>query len=403
MPLHNVVITGIGPVGAFGLGADALSSALQADTSLAQPATKNAGLGLSTDLACEIPADSFNIRDVVPKSHRKAIKVMCPDIESALAATDSAIRHAELRTTTTHPDETPIPDPLRLGCQLGAGLIAADVEELGGAMTVAAPDGVVDVQRWGSEGMERLTPLWMLKYLPNMPACHVTIVHGAQGPSNTMTCGETGSMLAITEAARVVERGDADACLAGGTEDRIHPVQRLRQHLSERLGKGVPFKDTGAVPGEGGAVLIVESLEHATARNATILARVTGIAGGQSPHCTRDGGVPKDDPSFTSVMERAMEDAGVSAQDIDEVITSASGVHSDHAEQYAIASILGWSAQDTRITTPAKIFGNCGAGLGALVASSAVLRISQGQAKRVLAFVTGQGGQHAALVLEASA
>ncbi|MEC7128705.1 MAG: hypothetical protein VXW42_00825, partial [Planctomycetota bacterium] len=87
MPLHNVVITGIGPVGAFGLGADALSSALQADTSLAQPATKNAGLGLSTELACEIPADSFNIRDVVPKSHRKAIKVMCPDIESALAAT----------------------------------------------------------------------------------------------------------------------------------------------------------------------------------------------------------------------------------------------------------------------------------------------------------------------------
>ncbi|MEC7195726.1 MAG: hypothetical protein VXW23_01960, partial [Planctomycetota bacterium] len=78
MPLHNVVITGIGPVGAFGLGADALSSSLQADTSLAQPATKNAGLGLTTELACEIPADSFNIRDVVPKSHRKAIKVMCP-------------------------------------------------------------------------------------------------------------------------------------------------------------------------------------------------------------------------------------------------------------------------------------------------------------------------------------
>lgn len=403
MPLQNVVITGIGPVGAFGLGADALTSALQADTPLAQPATQNAGLGLATDLACEIPADSFKIRDVVPKSHRKAIKVMCPDIESALAATDAAIRHANLRTTTTHPDETPIPKPLRLGCQLGAGLIAADVEELGGAMTVAAPEGVVDVQLWGREGMERLTPLWMLKYLPNMPACHVTIVHGAQGPSNTMTCGETGSMLAVTEAARVIERGDADACLAGGTEDRIHPVQRMRQHLSERLGEGVPFQDTGATPAQGGAVLIVESLEHAAARSATILARVKGIAGGQSPHCTRDGGVPKDDPSFASVMERAMEDAGVSAQDIDEVITSASGVNSDHAEQHAIASILGWSTQDPRIITPAKIFGNCGAGLGALVASTAVLRISQGQAQRVLAFVTGQGGQHAALVLEASA
>ena len=325
-----------------------------------------------------------------------------PDIESALAATDSAIRHAELRTTTTHPDEKPIPDPLRLGCQLGAGLIAADVEELGSAMTVAAPDGVVDVQRWGSEGMERLTPLWMLKYLPNMPACHVTIVHGAQGPSNTMTCGETGSMLAITEAARVIERGDADACLAGGTEDRIHPVQRLRQHLSERLGKGVPFEDTGAVPGEGGAVLIVESLEHATARTPPSWPGSPVLPEDNHPTAPAMVACPKTTP-FASVMERAMEDAGVSAQDIDEVITSASGVNSDHAEQHAIASILGWSAQDPRITTPAKIFGNCGAGLGALVASTAVLRISQGQAQRVLAFVTGQGGQHAALVLEASA
>ena len=117
MPLHNVVITGIGPVGAFGLGADALSSALQADAS-SQPATKNAGLGLSTELACEIPADSFNIRDVVPKSHRKAIKVMCPDIESALAATDSAIRHAELEP----PPPIPTKPPSLILCVWGANL-----------------------------------------------------------------------------------------------------------------------------------------------------------------------------------------------------------------------------------------------------------------------------------------
>ena len=400
MPLTNVVVTGIGPVGAFGLGADALSAAIEADATLAKTATRNIDLGLKTELACEIPAGSFKIRDVVPKSHRKAIKVMCPDIESALAATDAAIRHAGLRTTTTHPEETPIPDPLRLGCQLGAGLIAADVEELGGAMRVAAPDGVVDVQRWGDEGMERLTPLWMLKYLPNMPACHVTIVHGAQGPSNTMTCGETGSMLAINEAARVIERGDADACLAGGTEDRIHPVQRIRQHLAERMGPGIPFNDTGATPGEGGSVLILESRQHAIQREAKPLARVTGIAGGQSPHCTRDGSVPHDDLSFVSVMQRAIEDSGLSSDDIDEVITSASGVNSDHAEQHAIASIFGWAVGDRRVITPAKVHGNCGAGLGALVASAAVLRITERKARRVLAFVTGQGGQHAALVLE---
>ena len=67
----------------------------------------------------------------------------------------------------------------------------------------------------------------------------------------------------------------------------------------------------------------------------------------------------------------------------------------------SLRSLVG--RQDPSITTPAKIFVICGAGLGALVASTAVLRISQGQAQRVLAFVTGQGGQHAALVLEANA
>ena len=121
-----------------------------------------------------------------------------------------------------------------------------------------------------------------------------------------MTCGETGSMLAITEAARVVERGDADACLAKGTEDRIHPVQPSTAFVGAAR-EGVPFKDTGPCLAKA-AVLIVESLEHATAKAATIgpghRHRRRTIA------TTRDGGVPKDDPSFTSVMERAMEDAG---------------------------------------------------------------------------------------------
>ena len=96
-----------------------------------------------------------------------------------------------------------------------------------------------------------------------------------------------------------------------------------------------------------------------------------------------------------------MEDAGVSAQDIDEVITSASGVHSDHAEQHAIASILGWSPQDTRITTPAKILATVVRAWVRWWPVPPCCR-SASQAQRVLAFVTGQGGQHAALVLEAA-
>ena len=198
-------------------------------------------------------------------------------------------------------------------------------------MTVAAPDGVVDVQRWGSEGMERLTPLWMLKYLPNMPACHVTIVHGAQGPSNTMTCGETGSMLAITEAARVVERGDADACLAGGTEDRIHPVQ-LDSICRSGSGKACHLKTREPCLAKAAAVLIVESLEHRHGPKRHHPGRSPASPEDNRPTAPAMVACPKMIPVHLS-HGTGDGRCGVSAQDIDEVITSASGVHSDHAEQ----------------------------------------------------------------------
>ena len=66
--------------------------------------------------------------------------------------------------------------------------------------------------------MDQLTPLWLLKYLPNMLACHVTIVHGLMGPSNTITCQEASSHLAIGEAFRTIQRGNAELAICGGAE-----------------------------------------------------------------------------------------------------------------------------------------------------------------------------------------
>ncbi|MBL7132637.1 MAG: beta-ketoacyl-[acyl-carrier-protein] synthase family protein, partial [Phycisphaerae bacterium] len=130
----------------------------------------------------------FSARKFVPKDYRKAVKVMARDIEIAVAAADLAVRDSGLVTRGMEGAMTV--DPKRLGCNVGSGLICTDLNELGSAVNTAAVDGKFDFKVWGSSGMENLTPLWLLKYLPNMLSCHVTIIHGAEGPSNAITCGE---------------------------------------------------------------------------------------------------------------------------------------------------------------------------------------------------------------------
>ena len=71
--------------------------------------------------------------------------------------------------------------------------------------------------------MQQLTPLWLLKYLPNMLACHVTIIHELKGPSNTITCADASSHLAIGEAFRTIQRGKADLAICGGAETKVEP------------------------------------------------------------------------------------------------------------------------------------------------------------------------------------
>src|SRR5678809_1736942 len=83
--------------------------------------------------------------------------------------------------------------------------------------------------------MNQLTPLWLLKYLPNMLACHVTIIHQLKGPSNTITCADASSHLAIGEAFRTIQRGKADLAICGGAESKINPMGFARQCLLKRV------------------------------------------------------------------------------------------------------------------------------------------------------------------------
>src|SRR5262249_40552218 len=148
--------------------------------------------------------------------------------------------------------------------------------------------------KWGTDGMNNLTPLWLLKFLPNMLACHVTIVHDAQGPSNTITCGEASSHLAIGEAYKTIARGTADVCICGGAESKDHPMAPLRQSLGKRLSTSNerpeaacrPFgaDRDGTVISEGGGLVILEELEHARRRGVRIYAEVVGFGASNDAH-----------------------------------------------------------------------------------------------------------------------
>ena len=211
---RRVVITGLGPVSAFGVGMAPLWQALVEGRSALRAIERWDASGLPTSAAAEIPADLFDVKSFVPKSYRKATKVMARDIELAVGAAHEAVRDAGLVTKShegTPEGGPPTLPPDRVGCHIGAGLIAADIDELTSALyTARDAAGQFSFGLWGEQGMNNLTPLWLLKYLPNMLACHVTIIHGAEGPSNTITCGEASGLLSLGEGSALPQLGSPD-------------------------------------------------------------------------------------------------------------------------------------------------------------------------------------------------
>jgi len=255
---------------------------------------------------------------------------------------------------------------------LRAESIAAELDELTGALvTSKSADGAFDPAHWGQQGMQELTPLWLLKYLPNMLACHVTIIHDCQGPSNTITCNEASSGLSIAESQRVIERGAADACLSGGADSKINPMAYLRQELAGRFAAcpagtdptGVirPFAAdaTGTLIGEGGGILVLEAEETAKARGARIHAVLSGTGASQS-FCEDTVGLVPDasGESLADAIERALADAGVAPTEIDAIIPYGSGVPDlDGLERNALARVFGDGLATKPIVTLAPSVG----------------------------------------------
>lgn len=396
---RTVVIAGLGTVCGLGVGVASLWDGLCAGRTALRRIQRFDPSGFSTRLGSEA-RDFSGARDWVPKSYRKAVKVMARDIELAVCAAKCAVEDAGLVTRGTLPDDstagTTYPGS-RMGCQIGAGLIAAEADELTAALaTAATPDLKLDHSAWGTArggkgAMNNLPPLWLLKYLPNMLACHVTIIHGAEGPSNTITCAEASGLLSIGESVRVIQRGDADLCFSGGAEAPINPMRLLRWEIIGRLaatgdeddGSRLvrPFDPAspGSLLGEAGGIVILEDRESAAKRGARVYAQVAGFGAAHSSpgDMIGDSGRGIDD-GFQFAIENALADAGLSAHDIDAIVPHGLGVPTvDAGEAGALRAVFGSRLEAIPIVTISPNLGDALAGNGGLAAAVASKCLSE--------------------------
>jgi 3-oxoacyl-[acyl-carrier-protein] synthase II len=389
---RRVVITGLGPVTPIGIGVAAFWNALLEGRSGIRRIQSFDPARFESQIGGEIAG--LNVADYVPKSYRKAAKIMARDIVLAVAAAHQAVRDAGLHTRCVlergEAEGGANVDSARFGANIGAGLICADLPELAEALHGASEDGRFSFARWGAEGMNNLTPLWLLKFLPNMLACHVTIVHDAQGPSNTITCGEASSHLAIGEAFRTITRGAADVCICGGAESKGNAMALVRQALGQRLSRRNetpeqacrPFAADrdGTVVSEGGGLVILEALEHARQRGVRIYAELIGFGAAHDAHMAAQPSQPHPEGRGTAIaIRKALNDAGVAPQQVDMAATAACGLSAhDRSEAKAIRSALGDRAAQARVMNIKAGVGNNGAGSGAIDFIAAVLAVHYG-------------------------
>jgi 3-oxoacyl-[acyl-carrier-protein] synthase II len=370
---RRAVLTGIGLVTPIGQDAHSFWESLLAGKSGVRRIAAFDTSRLPTRIAGEIP--DFDARNFVDKKDRKGLRVMARTIQLAVAAAQRALDDGAVNKEQL--------DPTRFGVEFGSGLIASELDDLGEAAAVSADCRLrkVDLEKWGEQGLPTIPPLWMLKYLPNMLACHVSILHNAQGPNNTITENDVASLLALGEAYRILVRDDADFFLVGGAESKLNPLSMVRQTLFEALSRRNeeperacrPFdrRRDGIVLGEGGGVLVLEDLGHARKRGARIYGEVVGFGGAFDRQRTGSG--------LARAIRAALNDASIGPDEVDHVNAQGfSSPKSDAWEARGIQEVFGDCSLPVPVFAAKSYIGNLGAGAGTTELAASLLALHHG-------------------------
>jgi 3-oxoacyl-[acyl-carrier-protein] synthase II len=303
-----------------------------------------------------------------------------------------AINHAKLSTAAT--DSQVQRD--RIGVLYGCDHILSIPEEfVDGIKACLNSEGKFDFALWPQKGLPKVDPLWLLKYLPNMPACHMAIYHDLHGPNNSLTVREASSNMALTEALCTVARGSADVMIVGGTGSRIHTSRSVHLALQEQIAVGDiddsdpvsagracrPFAVNrgGMVLAEGAGAMILETEAHAQARGAQVLG--TMIAG-SSAAVADSRGVPNFRRAFEIVIQSLLRQTGLTPSDIGHVNAHGLGTTScDQQEAEAIETVLGGQVP---VVAVKSYIGNLGAGGGMVEAIGSLMALQHQELFRTI-------------------
>jgi len=402
---RRVVITGMGVVCPLGLSLEDLWTGLIEGRSGVGSLESFPSSGLPLHHAAEARAFTGDIDNFGPldgerkKAIRKGLKVMCRESQMAVAAAQRALHHSGL--FAAQPPAGGV-QPERFGCVFGSDYMLTLPEDFTASVAKCrGADGAFAFDRWASDGMPQLTPLWLLKYLPNMPASHIAIYNDLRGPSNSLTLREASGHLALGEATNTIQRGAADIMVVGATGTRVHPMKTVHALQSEQVALeetldaaavtdptrwSRPFDRLrkGMVLGEGAAVLILEELEHARARGAEIHGEVLGHA---ARNAGSAGGVGLKQRALMLAMQRAVSMAGIEAADLSHIHAhGASTVVGDREEAAALHEVLGPAAATIPTVAAKSHFGNLGGGSGLVECIASLLAIRQGELFPLLNF-----------------
>jgi 3-oxoacyl-[acyl-carrier-protein] synthase II len=352
----RVVVTGVGVVSPIGIGRDSFVESLRQGRS---------GITKWDVDPAHTPPGPFlvaRVNDFDGKNYiqpRKAIKLMSRELQTAYAASMLAFQESGIDRSTLDVD--------RIGTVFGSEMIYGDLEEYSDAIKRSVVDGSFTSGNWGSEGMRLMNPLWMLKYLPNMAACHVGIALDARGPNNTITSEENSGLMALIEAANVIRRGAADIMIVGATGNRVNSTRliyrrqdKISQHFSNPAGALRPFdvQRDGTIEGEGAAALVIESLENAQRRNAKIIAEFVGWGSSCVRPIQPYGGSRI---ATANSLRTALQMSQIQASQLDHINANGNGTREEDLEEAnAIAAI----APETPVTAIKSYFGSLGAATG---------------------------------------
>lgn len=376
--MRRVVITGIGVVAPNGVGKDAFWSACLNGRSGVGPIRSFDATGHPVKIAAEV--QNFDVAPYLPQSQRKSMKIMSRAMRFAVGAAGLGIQDSGLDFDKL--------DPGRVGVVMGTGMVPVDLPELTPSLVASSDDdGQLETTRFGQNGSNALFPLWILKYLPNMVAAHISLAFNAQGPNSTITTACAAGTQAVGEAMRLIARDDADVVLAGGADSRIDPLLILAYTAlgalsrSDRPASEVsrPFdgQRDGFVLGEGSAVLILEELEHAKRRGATIYAEVTGLGSSFDAYAAT-----KPDPEARGAaraIKEALREAKVDPEDVDYINAHGTSTRlNDQMETMAVKRVFGDDAKLLPLSSIKSMVGHLIGAAGAVEAAALALTLHTG-------------------------